>query len=116
MASSASPRLLVDGLLLGCPLLAANCRQAAADPKQPVQDDARKCLYDVLDPNDSLGGNWQVRYSLLWEYSPMQFLQGRFRLRSYDGITKANAQIRDVFFAELHGYFCHLWHNPRARI
>ena len=30
-----------------------------------------KVSYDVLDPNDSLSGDLQVRYSLLREYSPM---------------------------------------------
>ena len=59
----------------------------------------------VLDPNDSASGDRQVRISLIWEYSPMQFLQGRFGLRSYDGIPTIDFQNRDIFFAELHGYF-----------
>ena len=64
-----------------------------------------KLSYDVLDPNDSVNGDRQVRYSLLWEYSPMQFLQARFGLRSYDGVPAVDVQNRDTLFAELHGYF-----------
>ncbi len=64
-----------------------------------------KISYDFLDPDDIVSGDRQVRYSLIWEYTPMQFLQGRFGLRSYDGIPTVDAQNRDVFFAELHGYF-----------
>jgi hypothetical protein len=64
-----------------------------------------KLSYDVLDPNDSVNGDRQVRYSLIWEYSPMQFLQARFGLRSYDGVPAVDVQNRDTLFAELHGYF-----------
>ncbi len=64
-----------------------------------------KISYDTLDPNDALSGDFQTRISLIWEYTPMQFLQGRIGLRSYDGIAAVDAQNRDVFFAEMHGYF-----------
>ena len=64
-----------------------------------------KLSYDFLDPNDDVSGDRQARYSLIWEYTPMQFLQARFGLRSYDGIPAVAVQNRDVFFAELHGYF-----------
>ena len=64
-----------------------------------------KLSYDVLDPDDNISGDRQVRYSLIWEYSPMQFLQGRFGLRSYDGIPTIDVQNRDILFAELHGFF-----------
>ncbi len=55
--------------------------------------------------NNAAAGDRQVRYSLIWEYTPMQFPQRRLGLRSYDGIPTVDAQNRDVFFAELHGYF-----------
>ena len=64
-----------------------------------------KISYDVLDPNDALSGDRQTRISVIWEYTPVQFLQGRFGLRSYDGIPAIDVQNREVFFAELHGYF-----------
>lgn len=64
-----------------------------------------KFSYDYLDPDDDLDEDHQARYSLLWEYTPMQFLQGRFGVRAYDGIPQIDAQNRDVLFAEIHGFF-----------
>ncbi len=64
-----------------------------------------KASYDVLDPDDDVGGDREVRYSLVWEYSPMQFLQGRIGLRSYDGPGGSGFTNRELLFAELHGFF-----------
>jgi hypothetical protein len=64
-----------------------------------------KISYDYLDPDDSIDEDHQVRYSLIWEHSPIQFLQARVGYRLYDGIPQVEAQNRRVFFAELHGFF-----------
>ena len=64
-----------------------------------------KVSYEYLDPNDSISEDHQVRWSLLWEYTPMQFLQARFGARLYDGIPQVPFQNRDEFFVELHGFF-----------
>ncbi len=64
-----------------------------------------KASYDYLDPDDDVSENHQVRWSLIWEYSPIQFLQGRFGVRVYDGIPQNDRDNRDEFFAELHGFF-----------
>ncbi len=64
-----------------------------------------KISYDYFDPNSDLSEDHQVRYNLIWEYTPMQFLQGRFGARLYEGTPQVNAQNRDVFFAEIHGFF-----------
>lgn len=64
-----------------------------------------KLTYDVLDPDDDISEDLEVRYSLVWEYSPMQFLQGRLGIRSYDGPPQNPSANRDIFFAELHGFF-----------
>ena len=64
-----------------------------------------KLTYDVLDPDDDISEDLEVRYSLVWEYSPMQFLQGRLGFRTYDGPPQFPSANRDVFFAELHGFF-----------
>jgi hypothetical protein len=66
-----------------------------------------KLTYEVLDPDDDVSASedLEVRYSLVWEYSPLQFLQGRIGLRAYDGPPQRAAANRDVFFAELHGFF-----------
>ncbi len=64
-----------------------------------------KLSYDFLDPDEDVSEDHQVRYSLVWEHSPMQFLQGRVGFRIYDGIPQVDRQNRDVFFAEIHGFF-----------
>jgi hypothetical protein len=64
-----------------------------------------KISYGYFDPNDDIDEDHQVRYSLVWEYTPMQFLQGRFGGRVYDGIPQDDLQNRDEFFAEIHGFF-----------
>ncbi|MGI9260555.1 MAG: hypothetical protein ACR2QR_00895 [Woeseiaceae bacterium] len=64
-----------------------------------------KISYDYFDPDDDVSEDHQVRYSLVWEFTPMQFLQGRFGTRIYDGIPQISRQNRDEFFAELHGFF-----------
>jgi hypothetical protein len=64
-----------------------------------------KVSYEYLDPNDSISEDHQVRWSVLWEYSPIQFLQVRFGARVYDGIPQVDFQNRNEFFAEFHGFF-----------
>ncbi|HNP36046.1 MAG TPA: hypothetical protein PKK10_09355 [Woeseiaceae bacterium] len=64
-----------------------------------------KLSYDFLDPNNDISEDQQVRYSLVWEYSPIQFVQTRLGYRLYDGIPQVDAQNRKVFFVELHGFF-----------
>lgn len=64
-----------------------------------------KFSHEYLDPDDDVSEDHQVRNSLVWEYTPMQFFQTRIGLRSYDGIPQVNTQNRDVFFAEIHGFF-----------
>ncbi len=64
-----------------------------------------KVSYDYFDPDDDLDEDHRVRYSVLWEYSPMQFLQSRLGVRIHDGIPQVDAQNRDEIFLELHAYF-----------
>ena len=64
-----------------------------------------KVSYDYFDPDNDFSEDHQVRYSVVWEYTPMQFLQGRVGARIYDGIPQIDAQNRDEFFVELHGFF-----------
>jgi hypothetical protein len=64
-----------------------------------------KLTYDVLDPDDDVSEDLEVRYSLVWEYSPIQFLQARVGARSYDGPPQRPAANREMFFAEIHGFF-----------
>jgi len=64
-----------------------------------------KISYEYFDPDDSISEDHQVRWSALWEYTPMQFLQGRIGVRRYDGIPQVPSQNRDEFFVELHAFF-----------
>ncbi len=47
----------------------------------------------------------QDRYSLVYEYTPFQFLQLRAGLRIYDGDPLSPQQNRDFSFIELHAFF-----------
>ena len=64
-----------------------------------------KFSYDYLDPNNDISEDHQVRYSLIWEHSPLQFFQTRVGYRLYDGIPQVAAQNRKELFVELHGFF-----------
>ena len=64
-----------------------------------------KISYDYFDPDLDISEDHQVRWSVLWEYTPFQFVQTRIGARVYDGIPQDNRQNRDEFFAELHGFF-----------
>ena len=43
----------------------------------------------------------QERYSAVWEYSPIQFVQSRVGIRRYNGIPNFPASNRNEWFAEL---------------
>lgn len=64
-----------------------------------------KVSYDFVDPDRDRGEDQQERYSLVWEYSPIQFVQSRVGLRRYNGIPNFVVSNRDEIFAELHVYF-----------
>lgn len=64
-----------------------------------------KLSFDYFDPDNDVSEDHQVRWSLLWEYTPFQFVQARFGLRAYDGIPQSDPQNRNEAFAELHGFF-----------
>jgi hypothetical protein len=64
-----------------------------------------KLSYDYLDPNNDISEDHQVRYSVVWEHSPIQFLQARAGYRLYDGIPQVDAQNRKELFIEIHGFF-----------
>lgn len=64
-----------------------------------------KVTYDYFDPDDGLDEDHQARYSVLWEYSPLQFVQSRVGIRIYDGVPQVDSQNREEFFIELHGHF-----------
>ncbi|RPI64566.1 MAG: hypothetical protein EHM50_00445 [Lysobacterales bacterium] len=64
-----------------------------------------KVGYEFLEPNRDRDEDEQERYSLVWEYNPLQFVQSRIGVRRYNGIPNIAASNRDELFAELHVYF-----------
>lgn len=64
-----------------------------------------KVGYEYFDPDDDADEDQRERYSVVWEYSPMQHLQTRVGLRAYNGVPANAASNRDEVFVELHGFF-----------
>lgn len=64
-----------------------------------------KVTAEQLDPNRDVDHDDQARWSLVYEYTPIQFVQIRGGVRYYDGIPQNDLQNRRVYFAELHGFF-----------
>ena len=64
-----------------------------------------KLTAEYSDPDRAVRNNQQTRYSLVYEYTPLPFLQLRAGYRHYFGIPQNNEQNQQVTFFELHGYF-----------
>jgi hypothetical protein len=64
-----------------------------------------KVGYEFLEPDRDRGEDEQERYSVVWEYNPVQFVQSRIGARIYNGIPNIPVSNRDELFAELHVYF-----------
>ncbi len=61
-----------------------------------------KLSFEWFDPDDAVSEDEQNRWSAVWEYSPIQFLQTRAGYRDYNGIPQNPAQNREQLFLELH--------------
>ena len=64
-----------------------------------------KITAEYYDPDRAVRENQQTRYSAVYEYTPIAFLQLRAGYRHYFGIPQNNLQNQQQIFAELHGYF-----------
>ena len=64
-----------------------------------------KLTYEWFEPNDDVDEDEQTRTSLLYEWSPIQFVQLRAGVRMYDGIPQNDNQNRKQAFLQLHGFF-----------
>ncbi|MBS0579023.1 MAG: hypothetical protein JSR36_07145 [Proteobacteria bacterium] len=71
----------------------------------PARGHNIKLTAEYLDPNRHVANDQQTRYSLVYEYTPIQFLQIRGGFRYNDGIPQADAQHLKLYFIELHGFF-----------
>ena len=64
-----------------------------------------KLTYGVFEPDDDVDEDEQVRYSIVYEYSPIGFAQIRLGARFRDGIPQNDLQNSDLYFAQLNTYF-----------
>ena len=64
-----------------------------------------KLTAEYLDPDRRVAEDQQTRWSALYEYTPMPFLQLRAGLRRYRGIPQSVLENRRVAFIELHGFW-----------
>jgi hypothetical protein len=64
-----------------------------------------KVTAEYSDPDTSLRENQQTRYSVVYEYTPIPFLQLRAGYRHNFGIPQNDTQNQQTTFFELHGFF-----------
>ncbi len=64
-----------------------------------------KLTAEWYDPDRSVAENEQTRYSIVYEYTPIPFLQFRAGYRRNIGIPQSDLENQRVTFFELHGYF-----------
>lgn len=64
-----------------------------------------KLTTEYFDPDDDVNEDQQMRHSVVWEHTPIPFLQSRLGLRVYDGIPQNDLQNRRLLFWELHAFF-----------
>lgn len=69
------------------------------------QGHSLRATWEWLDPDDDVAENEQTRASLVYEWSPIQFLQLRLGFRQYDGIPQNDFQNRAQAFVQLHAFF-----------
>lgn len=64
-----------------------------------------KLTYEPYDPNRDVHGNRQSRLSLVYELTPVQFVQIRAGVRDYNGPRGIDSQNTRLWFIQLHGFF-----------
>lgn len=64
-----------------------------------------KLTVEHYDPNRDVHGNNQTRWSLVYELTPVQFVQLRAGVRDYYGPSSIPSQRTKLFFVQLHGFF-----------
>jgi hypothetical protein len=64
-----------------------------------------KLSAEGLDPNRAVAADRQSRLSVVYEYTPIPYIQIRGGARRYDGPSQFPLQNRRLYFVELHGFF-----------
>jgi hypothetical protein len=63
-----------------------------------------KFTAEHFDPNRDAARDQQTRLSLVWEYTPMPFLQIRTGFRNYDDVNEVPFLNQRIVFLQLHGF------------
>jgi hypothetical protein len=64
-----------------------------------------KVTSEFLDPDRHVANDAQTRWSVVYEYTPIQFVQLRGGVRYQDGIPQIDAQHTRLYFVQVHGFF-----------
>ena len=64
-----------------------------------------KLTAEWYDPDRDVAEDEQTRWSAVYEYTPVQFVQLRAGARFNDGIPQNDSQNAQVLFVEVHGFF-----------
>jgi hypothetical protein len=64
-----------------------------------------KLTAEYSDPDRSVRNDQQTRYSIVYEYTPLPFLQLRAGYRHNFGIPQNNQENQQLVLLEMHGYF-----------
>ena len=56
-------------------------------------------------PDEDVDEDQKTRWSAVYEYTPIPFVQLRAGFRRHDGIPQNDFDNRDVAFVEVHGFF-----------
>jgi hypothetical protein len=64
-----------------------------------------KITQEFLNPNRAVPNGEETRWSLVYELTPVQFVQIRTGFRWNDGIPQDNSEHQRLYFVELHGFF-----------
>jgi hypothetical protein len=63
-----------------------------------------KLTEELFDADRNVGDDNETRFSVVYEWTPIQFAQIRGGMRWMDGIPDINTQHTKFYFVELHGF------------
>jgi hypothetical protein len=71
----------------------------------PARGHNIKVTYEYENPDREVSNDQETRWSFVYEYTPIQFVQLRGGVRLSDGIPQLPAEHMKLYFVELHGFF-----------
>ena len=103
--SRCSARSTTSTTTASAPRAASSWPRWSRPTGRSLQGHNLKLTFEWLEPDDDVDEDEQTRTSLLYEWSPIQFIQLRGGVRMYDGIPQNDLQNRTQAFVQLHGFF-----------